>query len=74
VTDTLSVQNMERDAPWTAWSKMLQPHDAAAFFSSPIHQSPRSHNSFPLRSLATLCGEPFFKESAPRGRVALPGG
>jgi hypothetical protein len=21
-----------------------------------------------------LCGEPFFKESAPRGRVALPGG
>jgi len=23
----LSVQNMERDAPWTAWSKMLQLHE-----------------------------------------------
>jgi hypothetical protein len=25
VAESLATQNMERDAPWTAWSKMLQP-------------------------------------------------
>jgi hypothetical protein len=24
VAASLAIQNMERDAPWTAWSKMLQ--------------------------------------------------
>jgi hypothetical protein len=23
----MAIQNMERDAPWTDWSKMLQPHE-----------------------------------------------
>jgi hypothetical protein len=26
-------QNMERDAPWTAWIRMIQPHDEAATHS-----------------------------------------
>jgi hypothetical protein len=26
----MAIQNMERDAPWTAWSKMLQLHKESA--------------------------------------------
>jgi hypothetical protein len=26
---TFSSQNMERDAPWTAWDRMSQPHEEA---------------------------------------------
>jgi hypothetical protein len=32
-------QNMERDAPWTAWSKMLQPHEEPASSSTDNPQS-----------------------------------
>jgi hypothetical protein len=32
-------QNMERDAPWTAWSKMLQPHEEPASSSTYNPQS-----------------------------------
>ncbi|MFN6016965.1 MAG: hypothetical protein ACK49N_05270 [Verrucomicrobiota bacterium] len=46
VADSSAIQNMERDAPWTAWSKMLQQHEEAACSSihnpqSTIHD-PRS--------------------------------
>jgi hypothetical protein len=27
--ESLAAQNMKRDAPWTAWSRMSQPHEEA---------------------------------------------
>jgi hypothetical protein len=41
-------QNMKRDAPWTAWSKMLQLRGRNGFFN------PRSTIPSSLRPLATF--------------------
>jgi hypothetical protein len=48
---TFSSQNMERDAPWTAWDRMSQPHEEAG--SSFKIQNLTFHLS-PPRSFATL--------------------
>jgi hypothetical protein len=37
-------QNIERDAPWTAWSKMLQPHEEPASSSTYNPQSSHSRS------------------------------
>ena len=43
MADSLAVQYRERDAPWTAWSKMLQLRGRNGFFD------PRSTILLPLR-------------------------
>ena len=66
---------LERDAPMTAWSKMLQLRGRSGFF--PLTQSQISKNSSPclsasLGDLGALAVNLFLKESALRGRTALP--
>jgi hypothetical protein len=53
----MAIQNMERDAPWTAWSKMLQLHEEV---------------SRKMRDTAGGTPALPYKKSVQRGRVALP--
>jgi hypothetical protein len=55
---TFSSQNMERDAPWTAWDRMSQPHEEAGskfkIQNSKFKIQNLTFHLSPPRSFATL--------------------
>jgi hypothetical protein len=64
---TFSSQNMERDAPWTAWDRMSQPHEEAGS-SFKIQNSKSNIPPLPSAFLCDLGGFAvnLLKASAPR--------